>query len=513
MLRSCCVVWCGWLLISAGIAGAQEASPDTSGADAPTADAAVPADLNAGDEDAGIMTAEGDSATGDVEPTAADTGDHAWMLVSSALVLLMTAPGLALFYSGLVRKKNVLGVMMQCFFMMGLMTVVWAIYGYSLAFAGDPRGDGDTPATASKWIGNWDYVCMGAFLRADRRADGVQPYLNESNGKIVYPMEGTIPRITHMLFQGMFFIITPALICGAFAERMKFSTMCVFLVLWGTFVYIPLCHAVWDYGLLSFDNEHAWFKALDFAGGTVVHISSGISALVCALVLGRRLGYGTEPMPPHNLTYTVLGAALLWVGWFGFNAGSALNASNLAASAFAATHFAAAAGALGWAAMEWILRGKPTVLGACSGAVAGLVCITPASGYVQPMPALIMGLLAGLGCYFACTWLKSKFRYDDSLDAFGVHGVGGTLGAVLTGVFATKAVKAADPPVPLGLLEFGDLLPAQAGAAAITIVYAAVVSFVLLKILDAVMGLRVSQQNEIQGLDLSQHGEEGYIFL
>ena len=222
------------------------------------------------------------------------------------------------------------------------------------------------------------------------------------------------------------------------------------------------------------------------------------------------MGYGTEPMPPHNLTYTVLGAALLWVGWFGFNAGSALNASNLAASAFAATHFAAAAGALGWAAMEWILRGKPTVLGTCSGAVAGLVCITPASGYVQPMPALIMGLLAGLGCYFACTWLKGKFRYDDSLDAFGVHGVGGTLGAVLTGVFATNAVKGGGK---LGLLEFGDLLPAQAGAAAITIVYAAVVSFVLLKILDAVMGLRVSQQSEIQGLDLSQHGEEGYIFI
>ena len=510
MLRSCCVVWCGWLLLTAGIATAQETPIDTNGAAAPTADAAVPADLNAGDEDAGIMSAEGDSATGDVEPTPADSGDHAWMLVSSALVLLMTAPGLALFYSGLVRKKNVLGVMMQCFFLMGLMTVVWAIYGYSLAFAGDPRTDGDTPATASKWFGNWDYICMGAFLPADRRADGVQPYFNESNGTVIYPMEGTIPRLTHMLFQGMFFIITPALICGAFAERMKFSTMCVFLVLWGTLVYIPLCHAVWDYGLLSFDNQHAWFKALDFAGGTVVHISSGVSALVCALVLGKRLGYGTEPMPPHNLTYTVLGAALLWVGWFGFNAGSALNASNLAASAFAATHFAAAAGALGWAAMEWILRGKPTVLGTCSGAVAGLVCITPASGYVQPMPALIMGLLAGLGCYFDCTWLKGKFRYDDSLDAFGVHGVGGTLGAVLTGVFATNAVKGGGK---LGLLEFGDLLPAQAGAAAITIVYAAVVSFVLLKILDAVMGLRVSQQSEIQGLDLSQHGEEGYIFI
>ena len=434
-----------------------------------------------------------------------DRGDNAWMLTSSALVLMMTAPGLAMFYSGLVRKKNVLGVMMQCLSMMAIMTVIWGLYGYSLSFGGSPG-----EATYSPWIGNSDYVLMGALHGQGDEARGVQPYWNESRREVIYPVEGTIPRLTHMLFQGMFFIITPALICGAFAERMKYSTMVVFMILWGTLVYCPLCHWVWDYGMLSFDNKDAWFKSLDFAGGTVVHISSGISALICALVLGRRLGFGHDPMPPHNLTYTVLGAALLWVGWFGFNAGSALNASNLAASAFAATHFAAAAGALGWAAMEWILRGKPTVLGTCSGAVAGLVCITPASGYVQPMPALIMGLLAGLGCYFACTWLKGKFRYDDSLDAFGVHGVGGTLGAVLTGVFATNAVKGGGK---LGLLEFGDLLPAQAGAAAITIVYAAVVSFVLLKILDAVMGLRVSQQSEIQGLDLSQHGEEGYIFI
>ncbi|MGD9644511.1 MAG: ammonium transporter [Pirellulales bacterium] len=508
MLRAVVVLSCSWLLLAGGPMLAQDTPPEES-----TSPAA--ADQYLGDEELGILPAEGDSATGDVEPTAADSGDHAWMLVSTALVLMMTAPGLALFYCGLVRKKNVLSVMMQCFFLMGLMTVIWVIYGYSLAFAGDPRTrmqatDEPMPATANRIVGNWDYVCMGAFLPVDRRADGVQPYYNESNSTVVYPMEGTIPRLTYMMFQGMFFIITPALICGAFAERMKFSTMCVFLILWGTFVYIPLCHAVWDNGLLAFSNPDAWFNALDFAGGTVVHISSGVSALVCALVLGRRLGFGTEPMPPHNLTYTVAGAALLWVGWFGFNAGSALQASNLAASAFVATHLAAAAGVLGWTLIEWLLRGKPTVLGACSGAVAGLVCITPAAGYVQPMSALLMGLAAGLVCYFACTSLKVRLRYDDSLDAFGVHGVGGTLGALLTGVFATQAV---DGHGKLGLLEFGDLLGAQAGAAAVTIVYAAVMSFVLLKILDAVMGLRVTQQHEIQGLDLSQHGEEGYIFL
>jgi ammonium transporter, Amt family len=430
-----------------------------------------------------------------------NTGDHAWMLASCALVLMMTAPGLALFYCGLVRKKNVLGVMMQCFFLMGLLTVVWALWGYSLSFGGENGSEGFSP-----YIGNADYL----FMR------NVQPVLEQGN-KIVYPMEGTIPRMTHMLFQGMFFIITPALICGAFAERMKFSTLVVFMILWGTLIYCPLCHWVWDKGLLAYDFGQgtkypgAWVGAIDFAGGTVVHISSGVSALVCALVMGRRLGFGHEPMPPHNLTYTVIGAALLWVGWFGFNAGSALAASGQAASAFAATHFAAAAAALGWAGMEWITRGKPTVLGACSGAVAGLVCITPASGFVQPMPALIMGVAAGVVCFLACTWLKGKFKYDDALDAFGVHGVGGTLGALLTGVFAAQAVAGA--PTPLGQLEGGPILQAQVVAAGVTWAYAAVGTFIILKVLDAVMGLRVSQQDEIQGLDYSQHGEEGYIFI
>jgi Amt family ammonium transporter len=327
---------------------------------------------------------------------------------------------------------------------------------------------------------------------------------------------GGIPMLTHMLFQGMFFIITPALICGAFAERMKFSSMVVFSILWGTFVYCPLAHWVWGGGILAYGvaNSANWGGgALDFAGGTVVHISSGVSALVCALVIGKRAGYGTEPMPPHNLTYTAAGAALLWVGWFGFNAGSALAADGIAASAFAATHFSAAAGAVTWPVLEWILRGKPTVLGACSGAVAGLVCITPAAGYVTPMPALAMGAAGGAVCYFACTSLKGAFKYDDSLDAFGVHGVGGTLGAILTGVFATRAVQKLGEGEPLGLIEGGTVIKGQLIATAITWVVAAVASFILLKLLDATLGLRVPTQEELQGLDLTQHGEEGYIFM
>jgi len=427
-------------------------------------------------------------------PVVIDTGNNAWVLVSSALVLLMTAPGLAMFYGGLVRKKNVLGVMMQCIFLMGMMSVVWALWGYSLCFGG----------SANPWIGNADYLLM----------KGVQP---EWDKPLPMYTATKIPLLTHMLFQGMFFIITPGLICGAFAERMKFSTMVVFTLLWGTFVYCPIAHWVWGNGVFAYGNDTSFAGgALDFAGGTVVHISSGVSALICALLIGKRLGYGTEPMPPHKITYTALGAALLWVGWFGFNAGSALAADGVAASAFAATHFSAAAGTLAWAAMEWITRGKPTVLGACSGAVAGLVCITPACGYVLPVPALIMGVAGGVVCFLACTTFKSKFGYDDSLDAFGVHGVGGTLGALLTGVFATRAIGAVPAPHDkelLGLLEGGGLLKGQLAATALSWVFAAVVTFVLLKILDATMGLRVATQDELQGLDVSQHGEEGYIFL
>ena len=458
-----------------------------------------------GDDDQQLLaTVEGDSSVGSEAVQPVDTGDNAWMLVSSALVLMMTGPGLALFYSGLVRKKNVLSVMMQCFFLMALMTVVWGLWGYTLSFGGDPSDPDGTGYSA--WIGNGEYLAMR----------NVVPQWDESAGEARYPMSGTIPTLTHMVFQGMFFIITPALICGAFAERMKFSAMVVFCLLWGTLVYCPLCHWVWDEGILAYGSSYAQLGplntgALDFAGGTVVHISSGVSALVCALLIGKRLGYGSDPMPPHNLTYTTIGAAMLWVGWFGFNAGSALAADSIAASAFVATHFSAAAGALAWAGMEWILRGKPTVLGTCSGAVAGLVCITPASGFVLPMPAIVLGLVAGCLCFFACTTLKSKFGYDDSLDAFGVHGVGGTVGAVLTGVFATRVIQGHENR--LGLLENGTVLSAQVAATVVTWVFAAVVTFVLLKLIDLTIGLRVSQQDEVQGLDLSQHGEEGYIFI
>jgi len=449
----------------------------------------------------GTAWAEEPQATPAAAPSPTlDRADNAWILVSSALVLMMTGPGLALFYSGLVRKKNVLGVMMQCIFLMCLMTVVWALWGYTLAFGGFTF---DPPP---KWLGNSDHLLM----------KGVEA--TWVNGQSVIPVVPgmTINRLTHMLFQGMFFIITPALICGAFAERMKFSTMVVFMILWGTLVYCPLCHWVWGGGILQYGSKNAEIcagGALDFAGGTVVHISSGVSALICALLLGKRLGYGSEPMPPHNLTYTAIGAAMLWVGWFGFNAGSALNATGLAASAFCATHFAAAAGGLTWAAAEWITRGKPSVLGTCSGVVAGLVCITPAAGYVTPMPALLMGVAVGIVCFLACTTLKGYFKYDDSLDAFGVHGVGGTLGAILTGIFATRATGACGDGKLLGLLEGGPVLTAQIIAVLITWGLAIVATFVILKVLDATMGLRVSRAEEIEGLDLSQHGEEGYIFI
>jgi len=402
------------------------------------------------------------------------------------------------------------------------MTVVWALWGYSLAFGGDPpernEKDGtvivqmdeagnEIPNTYSPWIGNTDYLFM----------KGVQRTWNDETNEPDTPMNGGIPMLTHMLFQGMFFIITPALICGAFAERMKFSTMVVFSVLWGTLIYCPLCHWVWDGGILAFGSHDAKAfggGALDFAGGTVVHISSGVSALVCAILIGKRLGFGTEDMRPHNLTYTALGAAMLWVGWFGFNAGSELLSDGLTSSAFAVTHFSAAAGAVAWAVMEWITRGKPSVLGAASGAVAGLVCITPAAGFVQPMPALAMGVAAGVVCYFACSTIKSKFGYDDSLDAFGVHGIGGTLGALLTGVFATRVCWNIDGVNPLGLIEGGQtVIVGQAVAVGVTWGFSIVGTFIILKVLDVVMGLRVSQQDEIEGLDVSQHGEEGYIFV
>jgi Amt family ammonium transporter len=438
-------------------------------------------------------------------------GHNAWMLTSCALVLFMTAPGLAMFYGGLVRKKNVLSVMMQCIFLMGLMTVIWALYGYTLAF-----GDAEN-AKIKPYIGGTQYLFMENVARSWSVPEGETDDTKGAPKENMWPdpVTGWLPLPAHMLFQGMFFIITPALICGAFAERMKFSAMVLFMILWGTIVYCPLCHWVWDAGILAFGSPDAWAGgALDFAGGTVVHISSGVSALVCALVLGRRRGFGHEDMRPHNLTYTVLGAGMLWVGWFGFNAGSELASDHLATSAFATTHFSAAAGLLGWVVYDWMTTGKPTVLGAASGLVAGLVCITPAAGFVNLMPALAMGFIAGLVCATACGKLKPMMGYDDSLDAFGVHGIGGTLGALLTGVFATRAAWNIDAGNKLGVIDGGGsrVLIGQLVAVAVTWVFSIVATLIILKVVDAVIGLRVSDQDEVRGLDITQHGEEGYIF-
>jgi len=400
-----------------------------------------------------------------------DSGDNAWILTSSALVLMMTGPGLALFYGGLVRQRNVLGTMMQSFAMMALMTLLWAIYGYSLAFA----------------EGN---AFVGGFGHAFLNGVGMEP-------------NGSIPHLTFMVFQLMFAIITPALISGAFAERMKFSAMLLFMALWGTVVYFPMVHMVWGGGFMSGDGV---IPCLDFAGGSVVHMSSGVAALVIALYLGKRKGYPSENMRPHNLSLAFIGACLLWVGWFGFNAGSALAADGLAAVAFVNTHFAAAAAVTSWLVVEWLRDGKPSVLGGITGAVAGLVAITPASGFVNPMDSIIIGLAAGAICYFAVAVVKAKFGYDDSLDAFGVHGVGGTVGALLTGVFARVAIGGAD-----GLIEgnAGQFVNNALGSA-LTWVFSGVATFVILKIVDAIIGVRVSTGDESVGLDLSQHGEEAY---
>ena len=414
---------------------------------------------------------------------AQSNADNAWMLVSAALVLLMTGPGLALFYGGLVRRKNILGTMMQSFAMMGLVTIIWAVAGYSFAF-----GHGNS------FIGGFEHL----FLRGV----GLAPNTDYAP---------TIPEQTYMVYQLMFAIITPALITGAFAERMKFSAMAVFLSLWSLFVYSPMAHMVWGVGgLLNASGGH--FPSLDFAGGTVVHVTSGVSALVAALYLGKRTGYPHTAMPPHSMVLSFIGACLLWVGWFGFNAGSALNSGPLATSAFINTHFAAATAALGWTIAEWIHNGKPTALGAISGAVAGLVAITPASGFVQPLSALFIGILAGAVCSFMVFKVKSWFRYDDSLDAFGVHGAGGTLGALLTGLLATKAINAIfGPDVPTGAVDghWGQLLNQGLGVA-IAWTISIVGTLILLFLVDKVIGLRLSAEDESAGLDLSQHGEEGY---
>jgi Amt family ammonium transporter len=428
-----------------------------------------------------------------LEQQAADaksSADNAWMLTSSALVLMMTGPGLALFYGGLVRKKNVLGTMMQSFAMMAVITVLWAIVGYSLAFG---TGNG----------------FIGGFHNAFLRGVGLQPDVDYA---------ATIPLQTFMVYQLMFAIITPALITGAFAERMKFSAMLLFLILWSLFVYDPMAHMVWGKGGLLNASLGGRFPTLDFAGGTVVHVTSGVSALVCALYLGKRLGYPKVAMPPHSVVLSFIGACLLWVGWFGFNAGSALGAGGLATSAFVATHFGAAAAAIGWSAAEWMRNGKPSALGAISGAVAGLVAITPAAGFVSPMSALIIGLIAGVFCLWLVTKVKLKFGYDDSLDAFGVHGAGGTIGALLTGLFSSSVINpifkdANGNVLPSGLFEGNARqLLNQCVGVAIAWVLGIVGTLILLKIVDKVVGLRVTEEQETQGLDLSQHGEEGYYW-
>jgi len=404
-------------------------------------------------------------------------GDTAWMLTATALVLFMTIPGLSLFYAGMVRSKNVLSVLMQCFAITGLMTILWMLYGYSLAFTSNPN------ESVNMFVGGFDKVLLM----------GISPDT----------LSGTIPEYLFLTFQMTFAIITPALIVGAFAERIKFSAMLIFMALWLTIVYAPVCHWVWGGGWMGGDG------VIDFAGGTVVHINAGIAGLVAAIVIGKRKGYPNTPMPPHNLTLTVIGASMLWVGWFGFNAGSELAADGIAASAMMVTQIATAAAVLGWMFSEWISHGKPSVLGVASGAVAGLVAITPACGSVGPIGALVIGLASGVICFLTATKLKRALGYDDSLDVFGVHAVGGIVGAILVGVFAAPS---------LGGLGFGGdnttimaQVIVQAKGVIATIIYTAIVSYILLKLIDLIIGLRVSEEEEIEGLDMASHDERGYI--
>jgi len=435
------------------------AAPDAKAAEAPKADAAAP-------------PAAAPSAPDSPQLVAADkisSGDTAWMLSSTALVLLMTIPGLALFYGGMVRKKNVLATVMQSFAITCLVTVLWVIVGYSIAFTkGGP------------FIGGFDRFFLNGMA-----------FMKEAGKLTVSHLGLSIPESVYMTFQMTFAIITPALIAGAFADRMKFSAMLWFMGLWSVFIYSPIAHMMWEPS-----GYWAGKGVLDFAGGTVVHINAGIAGLVCALVLGKRLGYGKESMMPHNLVYTLTGASLLWVGWFGFNAGSAVAADGRAGMAMVVTQFATAVAALAWMFTEWLVKGKPSVLGIASGAIAGLVAITPASGFVGPTGALVIGIAAGVLCFVAATSVKKAFGYDDSLDAFGVHCIGGIVGAILTGIFNVKEISGAD----------ADLL-VQIGAVATTLIYSGVGSFIILKIIDMVVGLRVSEEEEREGLDVSLHGE------
>ncbi len=419
---------------------------------------------------------------------AQSNADNAWILMCSAFVLLMTVPGLALFYGGLVRQKNVLSTMLKSLISIGIVSLLWAFFGYSLVFS-----------EGNAFIGGLDF----AFLRGV----GAEPNPDYA---------ATIPQQTFMIFQLMFAIITPALITGAFAERIKFSAKIAFTVLWTICVYFPLAHMVWGKG--GFLNLGGQFPALDFAGGTVVHISSGVSALVCAIYLGKRIGYKNEPTPPHNIVFSVIGASLLWFGWFGFNAGSALAADSLATNAFVTTHFAAATAMLSWTVIEWLKRGKPTAIGAISGAVAGLVGVTPAAGFISPMSAIFIGLIAGGGCYLMVSEVKRILGYDDTLDVFGIHGIGGVIGALLTGVFATNTVNAvfedsAGQALPVGLIDGNSTqILNQLFGILIAVLLATVASYVILKLVDLVIGIRVSETDEVAGLDSTQHGEQAYIF-
>lgn len=437
-------------------------------------------------EDLGERIAKLESAASNAQASA----DNAWVLLCSALVLLMTVPGLALFYGGLVRQKNVLSTMLKSLISIGIVTLLWAFFGYSLAFS-----------EGNAFIGSLDF----AFLNAV----GSEPNADYA---------ATIPQQTFMIFQLMFAIITPALITGAFAERIKFPAKIAFTTLWTIFIYLPLAHMVWGKGGFLNAVLGGSVPALDFAGGTVVHISSGVSALVCALYLGRRIDYKNEPTAPHNTVFSLIGAGLLWFGWFGFNAGSALSANALATNAFITTHFAAASAMLAWTIIEWLRNGKPTVIGAISGAVAGLVGVTPAAGFISPMSAILIGLLVGSGCYLMVCEVKKRFGYDDTLDVFGIHGFGGALGAIMTGVLATSLINpifkdAEGSALPVGLIDGNAFqIVNQLVGIGIAVALAAVGSYIILKVVDVLIGLRVSETEEMTGLDRTQHGETAYVF-
>jgi ammonium transporter, Amt family len=480
-LRTLWIRWMGVGLVAlAVLQGAWAQAPEAS------AEAAAPSSTAAAAPAVATPPAASTSEPSVVLNSQINSGDTAWMLTSMALVLLMTIPGLALFYGGMVRKKNVLATLMQSFAITCLVTIIWYVVAYSLAFTpGNPYIGGFSRLFMDGVI----YIKDVAAVAATKDAPAVEAVV----GKVSVSHLGvTIPETVYAMFQLTFAIITPALICGAFAERMKFSAMMWFMGIWSIVVYAPIAHWMWEPG-----GWGATAGVLDFAGGTVVHINAGIAALACALVLGKRVGYGREPMLPHNLVLTVIGASLLWVGWFGFNAGSAVAADGRAGMAMAVTQIATAAAALAWMFIEWIVKGKPSVLGIASGAVAGLVAITPASGFVMPTPSIVIGVAAGVVCFLASTSLKKALGYDDSLDAFGVHCVGGIVGALLTGVFANTALDG-------GLA--GSVVTQLKGVGA-TLIYGFVVSYVILKIIDMTIGLRVNEEEEREGLDVSQHGE------